>query len=132
MFHCYIEIAASHPFAKLSSIEVADLKNTTCILVTGYEQRQTESEYYRNIVGFTSDHIYADTLPDARILVVSGKGFLPVEGIRNDVYYDSSIRRIPLYKRGEPFLRNYCAFWSKENANPYIQKFADILKEQFA
>ena len=58
--------------------------------------------------------------------------FLPVEGIRNDVYYDSSIRRIPLYKRGEPFLRNYCAVWSKENANPYIQKFADILKEQFA
>ena len=128
---CHIEIAAHHPFAKLPRIEVSDLKNTTCILVAGREQRQTESDYYRNIVGFTGDHLFAETLPEARLMVASGRGFLPVEGIREDVYYDSSITRLPLFKRDQPVLRNYCAFWKKDNSGYYVEAFADILKEQF-
>lgn len=129
--HCFIEIAAHHPFANLSRIDVSDLKNTTCILVAGREQRQTESAFYRDIVGFTGDHIFAETLPEARLMVASGRGFLPVEGIREDVYYDSSIARLPLFKRDEPVLRNYCAFWKKDNSGYYVEAFADILKELF-
>ena len=129
---CHIEIAAYHPFAGLSRIEVSDLKNTTCILVAGQDQRQNESTYYREIVGFTGDHIFADSLTEARLLVASGKGFLPVEGIREDVYYDSSIARIPLYKNNQPVLRNYCAFWAKENSGYYVETFAGILKEMFS
>lgn len=128
---CYIEIASHHPFAKLPRVDVTDLKNTACILVAGRDQRQTESDYYRNIVGFTGDHIFAETLPDARLMVASGRGFLPVEGIREDVYYDSSIARILLYKRDQPVLRNYCAFWKKDNSGYYVEAFADILREQF-
>ena len=129
--HCYIEVAAHHPFARLDRIDVSDLKNTPCILVASNDQRQTESTYYHDIVGFTGHHLFAETLPDARILVASGKGFLPVEGIRNDVYYDNSIVRIPLYKKDKPVLRNYCAFWKNDNSGYYIEEFADILKQQF-
>ncbi len=128
---CYIEIAAHHPLASLDSIEVSDLKTTPCILVAGYAQRETESAYYRDIVGFSGDHIFADSLVEARIMVASGRGFLPVEGIREDVYYDSSIARIPLYKKGSPVLRNYCAFWKRDNSGYYVEEFADILKAQF-
>ena len=129
--HCYIEIASHLPLANLKKLDVSDLKNTTCILVAGRDQQQNESAYYRDIVGFTGDHVFAETLPDARILVASGRGFFPVEGIREDVYYDSSISRIPLHKRDQPVLRNYCAFWKKENTNSYILEFATILKSQF-
>ena len=128
---CYIEVAAHHPFAKLSAIEVSDLKNTACILVCGVNQRSNESAYFRDIVGFTGEHLYAETLPEARLMVASGRGFLPVEGIREDVYYDSSIARIPLIKKGQPVFRNYCAFWKKDNSGYYVEAFADILKEQF-
>ena len=88
--------------------------------------------YYRDIVGFTSDFIFIESLPDARIMVAAGKGFLPVEGFRDDIYFDSSIVRIPLYKKDLPVLRNYCAFWKKENTNVYVKEFAQILKEQFS
>ncbi|MBR4454812.1 MAG: LysR family transcriptional regulator [Solobacterium sp.] len=128
---CYIEIASHHPFASLSEIEVGDLKNTPCILVAGKSQQNTESDYYRDIVGFTGEHLFAETLPEARIMAASGQGFLPLEGIREDVYYDSSIARIPLFKKGQPVLRNYCAFWKKENTAPSVREFADILKSQF-
>lgn len=129
--HCYIEISSHHPLAKLDRVEVADLKNTPCILVAGKEQQQNESTYYREIVGFTGEHHFAENLQDARILVASGKGFFPVEGIRDDVYYDASIARIPLYRKDEPVLRNYCAFWKEDNSGFYVETFADILKHQF-
>ena len=129
--HCYIEISKNHPFSKLNRMNVSELKTISCILVCRKEEEENEMTYYRDIVGFTSDYIFAKTLPEARILVAAGKGFLPIEGIRDDVYYDSSIVRIPLYKREIPVLRNYCAFWKKENENSYITEFANILKEQF-
>ncbi len=129
---CYIEMSSYHPLAKLDRLEVEELKNMTCILVASEEQRQIEAAYYRDIVGFEGGFLFAQTLPDARLLVASGRGFLPVEGIRDDVYYDSSIARIPLYKKGNPVLRNYCAFWKKDNENDYAERFAHVLKMQFA
>ncbi|MBR0417578.1 MAG: LysR family transcriptional regulator [Erysipelotrichaceae bacterium] len=129
--HCYIEISKNHPFAKLKQINVAELKTIPCILVAGREQQTNEMNYYRDIVGFSSEFLFAKNLMEARIMVAAGKGFLPIEGIRNDVYYDSSIALIPLCKKDVPVLRNYCAFWKKENANPYIEEFADILKDKF-
>lgn len=129
--HCYIEISSHHPLAKLDRVEVEDLKNTPCILVAGRQQQQNESTYYREIVGFTGEHHFAENLQDARILVASGKGFLPVEGIRDDVYYDASIARIPLYRKDEPVRRNYCAFWKEDNSGFFVETFAGILKKQF-
>lgn len=127
---CFIEISSRHPFAKLHQIDVSDLKNTPCILIASMKQRENESSYYRDIVGFTGEHLYADDLRQARLMVVSGKGFLPVEVFRNETYFDRSVTRIPLYKRGQPFLRNYCAFWNKDIDDTYIRIFAELLKQK--
>lgn len=129
---CYIEIAAHHPLSELDRIDTEDLKNTTCILVAGKDQQETERTYYRDIVGFHGDFLFAETLQQARLMVASGQGFFPVEGIREDTYFDSTVRRIPLYKNGSPLLRNYCAFWKADNSGYYVESFADILKAQFA
>lgn len=129
--HSYIEISSKHPFAKLDHINVSDLKSFTCILLAEKEHQENEIAYYRDIVGLTGDYIFSNSLQEARILAAAGKGFLPVEGIRDDVYYDSSIRRIPLYKKEKPLLRNYCAFWKKENESQYAKEFAAIVKERF-
>ena len=64
-------------------------------------------------------------------MAASGREFLPVGWIREDVYYDSSIAKIPLNKRDQPVSRNYCAFWKKGNSGYYVEAFTDILKEQF-
>ena len=129
--HCYIEISKKSPLSKLERIEPSELKNTPCILVTDPEQQENEASYYRDIVGFRGEFCFANSLQDARVLVAAGQGFLPIEGIRNDVYYDSSITRIPLYKQNQPLRRNYCAFWLKENSGYYVEAFAEMLKKEF-
>lgn len=129
--HCYVEVSSRNPLAKLDHIEADELKNTSCILVAGKNQQTNEETYYRDIVGFRGSFIFAETLPDARMMVVSQKGFLPIEGIREDSYFDSSIARIPLLKNDLPVVRKYCAFWKQDNANPFVPEFAGLLKKQF-
>lgn len=51
-----------------------------CILIASPAQRENESTYYREIVGFEGDFLFAENLEEARILVISGKGVMPIEG----------------------------------------------------
>ena len=64
-------------------------------------------------------------------MVLGGKGFMPIEGIQNDLQMGTPIRRIRLLRKGRPIKRNYCAFWKADNSGYYIEDFADILKSQF-
>ena len=127
---CLIEVAGSSPLAGMDVITTEELKNLPCILVASKAQRETEKEYYYNIVGLKGEFLYAESLEEARLMVLGRGGFLPVEGAAQNG--GSTITRIPLMRSGEPVLRNYCAFWKKDNSGYYVEEFAEILKEQFA
>lgn len=127
----YIEISNRNPIAALPSITPQELKNVPCILVASKEQRETEQEYYQGVVGFQGDFLYAENLEEARLMVIGGQGFMPVEGAKRAEKFDSSISRIPLYRGDSQIRRNYCAFWKKENSGYYVEEFADMLKRKF-
>lgn len=76
----YVEVSARSPLAQLPQITPAELKNIPCILVASAAQRETEQEYYQTIVGLQGEFLYAETMEEARLMVISRKGFLPVEG----------------------------------------------------
>jgi hypothetical protein len=40
------------------------------------------------------------------MLVVGGKGFMPVEGLASSMQFDITLRRIPLLRGGKPIRRN--------------------------
>lgn len=128
----YVEISARSPLAQLSQITPAELKNIPCILIASAAQRGTEQEYYQTIVGLQGEFLYAENMEEARLMVISRKGFLPVEGASALLSAGTSIVRIPLVRGEEPILRNYCAFWKKDNSGYYVEEFAKLLKEQFA
>lgn len=128
---CYIEIAARNPLASLESIETDDLKNIPCILIASPEQRENERTYYQEIVGIKGDFLFAENLEEARLLVIGGKGFMPIEGGENEPGFAAALRRILLTRKGKPIKRNYCAFWKTDNSGYYIEEFADILKSKF-
>lgn len=128
---CYIEIAAHSKLSSLESIEIEDLKNIPCILIASQSQQENERQYYQEIVGVKGEILFAENLEEARLMVLGGKGFMPVEGIQNDLQTGTSIRRIQLLRKGRPIKRNYCAFWKADNSGYYIEDFADILKSQF-
>lgn len=127
----YIEISSRNPIAVLPSITPQELKNVPCILVTSKEQRKTEQDYYQGVVGFQGEFLYAENLEEARLMVIGGQGFMPVEGAKNVESLGSSITRIPLFRGSSQIKRNYCAFWKKDNSGYYVEEFAGMLKRKF-
>lgn len=127
----YVEVSARSPLAQLSQITPAELKNIPCILVASPAQRETEQEYYQTIVGLQGEFLYAENMEEARLMVLSRKGFLPVEGASALPTMGNAIVRLPLVRGEGPILRNYCAFWKKDNSGCYVEEFAELLKGQF-
>lgn len=127
----YIEIAARNPLSRLESVELTELKNTPCVLVTNRESQAEEQQYYEDIVGIRGEFIFTDSMQEARLKVITGQGYLPVDVLGTQEWFDTSSRLIPLMRNGEPILKSYCIFWRKENPNCYVEEFADILKMQF-
>ena len=128
---CYIEIAAWNPIASLECVETEELKNIPCILVASPGQQDTEQTYYREVLGIQSDFQFAENIEEARLLVVGGKGFMPIEGGTQELGSAASLSRVLLTRRGNPIKRTYCAFWKEDNSGYYIEAFADILKSKF-
>ena len=127
----HIEIAARNPISSLDKTTVQELKNMPCILVSSEAEKETEAEYYHVIIGLQGDKLFADNMEEARMLVISGKGFMPSEGTPIEGSLGTNIVRIPLYRGDEPVKRNYCAFWKKENAKRMSEEFAEILRGKF-
>ena len=128
---CYVEMATHSPLAKRDSVSVEELKNTPCVLVATEGQREEEQRFYRDIIGFKGEFLFAGTLREARVLVVSNRGVLPVEGANMDSYFGAALKRMPLLRGESKIKRTYCAFWKKDNSGYYVEEFAEILKNLF-
>ncbi len=128
----HIEIARRNPMSSLDKITVQELKNIPCILVSAEAQKETEAEYYHTVVGLHGEKLFADNMEEARMLIISGKGFMPSEGTPIEGSLGTNIVRIPLYRGEEPVKRNYCAFWKKENTKNTSEEFSRILQCKFA
>ncbi len=128
----YVEISSRNPLSKLSHLEISDLKNTPCILVINPAGQMEEQHYYEDIVGLHGEFLFADTIQDARLKIVTGQGYMPVDVIKKQKEPDTTICQIPLYRNDHVIKKNYCAFWKKDNSGYYIEEFAQILKSAFS
>ena len=124
----YIEVSAHSPLAQMARITPQELKNIPCILVTSESQKDPEREFYQTVIGFPGEFLYAETLEEARLMVISRKGFLPVDGAPLP---GPSVVHIPLVRGDAPILRSYCAFRRREGSGSYAEEFTELLKEQF-
>lgn len=128
---CYVEIATHSPLAKLDCVSVEELKNIPCILVASKEQQDEEQRFYRDIIGFKGEFLFAESLHEARMMVVTGRGIMPVEGVGGESFFGATIKRLPLLRGEAQITRKYCAFWKKDNSGYYVEEFADILESMF-
>ncbi len=127
----YIELSVKNPLSKLTVLEAQDLKNTPCILVINPAGQKEEQNYYENIIGLQGDFLFADTVQEARLKIITGQGYMPVDVIGEEVWSDPAVSRIPLARNQSPVRKTYCAFWKKDNSGYYIEEFARILKSCF-
>ena len=126
---CVIEVPTSSPLAALECVDPSELKNCPCVLVSAQDQRENEWDYYHHIIGFPGDVLYADNLEEARMLVLSRRGFMPSDG--EGPVSDMPLTRVPLVRGDTPILRKYCAFWKKDNSGFYVESFGEMLAAQF-
>ncbi len=127
----YIEISSRNPLCHLDQLDVHDLKNIPCILVINPSGQEEEQRYYDEIVGLHGEFLFAETLQDARLKIVTGQGYMPVDVIGEQVWFDTAVSRILLTRNGEPIEKTYCAFWKKDNSGFYVEEFAEMLKSRF-
>lgn len=128
---CFVEIAAHNPLSHLDEIDIGDLKNIPCILIASPEQQENERSYYRDIVGFRGEFLFAETAQEAHVLVVSNKGVLPVDLSGSETASGSAVKRVPLLRAGEPIKRNLCAFRKRENLGRAVVEFERLLVQEF-
>lgn len=93
--------------------------------------QQEEQRYYEEIIGLKGTFLFADTPQEARLKIISGQGYMPVDVIGEQVWFDSAVNRIPLLRNQTPVAKTYCAFWHKDNSGYYIEEFAEMLRKQF-
>lgn len=127
----YIELSSKSPLSKLQSIDVKDLKNSSCILVINQSGQKEEQEYYESIIGLKGDFLFADSIQEARLKIITGQGYMPVDVIGEQFWFDTAVYRIPLTRNNHPIKKVYCAFWKKDNSGYYIEDFAEMLKSEF-
>lgn len=125
---CYVELSSNHPLSNKQVLTISDLKRTSCILISTKEQQTNEQEFYQHTLGFSNQFLFANSLEEGRLMVVSNRGFLPIEAVGTLPTSATGIVRIPLYHNDKPLQRNYCAFWHKERTNYYIEEFVELLK----
>ena len=127
----YIELSTRNPLSKLQQISAEELKNTPCILVVNEHSQAEERQYYEKIVGLKGDYLFVETVQEARLKIITGQGYMPVDVIGEQQWFDTAVSRIPMIRNAEPVTKTYCAFWKKDNSGYYIEEFADMLKENF-
>ena len=127
---CMIEISAKNPLAKSDHVTPRQLHALTCVLVARNEQQEIEQDFYQKTLGIGSSFHFVDSLDDARLAILSGRSFLPVADIRASSEVSEGIKRLPIYQNQKPIQFNYCAFWKKENSNPYIEDFVSIFRNK--
>lgn len=128
---CYVELSARSPLSAREGLTAEELRGTSCILVTSPAQQDNKRTDYQKIVGIQGKFLFAENLEAARLLVIGGKGWLPVEGAPRQHAQAAPLCRVPLLRDGKPILRNYCAFWKVGSQNPYVEDFAQASQKQF-
>lgn len=123
----FAEISWQNPLSQEDHLSLEALKRIPCILVASAEQEQAEGAYYADTLGFAENFLFARTLEDARLLVASNRGYLPLETFNTTAPSGTASVRLPLYKEGKPLLRHYCLFWRKTNSTYYVEEFASLL-----
>ena len=128
----FIELSSKHPLSRRPQLDIADLKDIPCILVINPAGQQEEQNYYETIIGLQGEFLFADTMQEARLKIITGQGYLPVDIIGEQVWFDTTVSRIPLMRNAQPVRKTYCAFWKKDNSGYYMEEFAELLKGCFS
>lgn len=127
----YVAFSANHPLANIKELTTADLEKYLCIVVAGKDREEVEQEFYENTLGIGKMFVFADTLDDAKLMVLGGRGYMLIDKIGTEAgktLFEREVKRSDF----STIVRTYCAFWKKNKSNYYIEEFAETLRKNFS
>ena len=127
----YIEASEASGVAWSSELTVGELAHLPCILIASEDQEEVERAYYRDVLGFRSDFLFARSREEGRMMVAGNRGFMPIEMRAQTGRTGSALRRIPLVGQDGQLKSEYYCYWPKDRTNNLIEEFADILAGMF-
>ena len=127
----YVEVSEASGMAWATELTVAELSHAPCILIAAPDQEDVERDYYRDVLGFRSDFLFARSREEGRMMVAGNRGFMPVETRAQSGRTGSAIRRIPLIDQNGQLKSEYYCYWPKNRTNRLIEEFAGILAGLF-
>ena len=127
----YVEVSEASSVAWSDELTVAELSHVPCILIAAPDQEEVERDYYRDVLGFRSDFLFARSREEGRMMVAGNRGYMPLETRAKTGRTGSAIRRIPLTDQNGQLKSEYYCYWPKNRTNRLIEEFADILAGLF-
>ena len=127
----YVEVSEASGVAWAEKLAVSELDRIPCILIAAPDQEDVERNYYRDVLGFRSDFLFARSREEGRLMVAGNRGFMPVETRAQAGRTGSAIRRIPLVGQDGQLKTEYYCYWPKNRTNRLVEEFADILAGLF-
>ncbi len=113
--------------AGVDCITLARIKPLPCIVVAPEGGEEDEQDFYREVLGIESRFVFARSLEEARLLAMSGDGYLPAEGVCSEC--PPPLERAELRRAdGTKIIRSFSAFWMKDGKYGYKRAFADVLR----
>lgn len=126
-------VAVSHSLpVSNEKIDIEELADLSCILISDSENPTTDEAYYRDILGVRSNFIFAKNYDEAQMLVAANQGYLIINARMQSQLNQDIVKTIKLVKGDRKLKQNYYAYWKDDNSGFYIETFADLLKESFA
>ncbi|WP_338232281.1 LysR family transcriptional regulator [Companilactobacillus muriivasis] len=113
-------------------IDIAELADIPCILISDSDDPTADESYYRDILGVKGEFVIAKNYDEAQILVASSQGYLIINSRMQNQLNQDIVKVIKLIKGKQSLVQNYYAYWQSDNSGFYIESFADLLKESFA
>ena len=126
-----VAVSQSLPVSS-EQIDIADLANFPCILISDGDNQMADETYYRDILGVKGGFVVARNYDEAQMLVASNQGYLIINARMQQQLNPEIVKIIKLVKGDRKLIQNYYAYWQADNSGFYIESFADLLKENFA
>ena len=122
----YALIRQDDPLAVAGRVTMEDMQDRLCILVTSPEQRESETGYWRDVMGLNGSFLFVENVEEARMNAAAGNGFYPCD---EDMPVYGNTVRVPLLRNGAPLARRMFAFWPASADSSLQREFTAQLRE---
>ncbi len=123
-----LEIALHHPLAQHSQVEISELKQFPCLIISSLKQQSQEKDYFQTVLGFSSSFQFVSSLEEAKWTLVSSQSIWPRLAFEP---ISPLAKRIRLVRYNQPIVQTIGLFWKKNNSGYYVEEFAEKLKASY-